>query len=94
LHKINRIFLQFASTEDAADTREQIYGVIWPPHNTSKPLLAEFVADEVVAKLGPSQRLRSSDPKALNSSGDRLKPKEAEAKPVPKKEPGKPIKIA
>jgi len=87
LHKINRIFLQFASTEDAADTREQIYGVIWPPHNTSKPLLAEFVADEVVAKLGPSQRLRSSDP-----SGDRLKPKEAEAKPVPKKEPGKPIK--
>jgi len=52
------------------------------------------VADEVVAKLGPSQRLRSSDPKALNSSGDRLKPKEAEAKPVPKKEPGKPIKIA
>jgi hypothetical protein len=50
-------FLQYESTEQATATRNAIYGLIWPPGNTSKPLTAEFAS--------PKELEEKAQPKAV-----------------------------
>jgi hypothetical protein len=45
--------LQYESAEQATATRDAIYGLIWPPGNTSKPLTAEFASPKELEEKAP-----------------------------------------
>ena len=57
--------MQYETAEQAEAVRNAIYGVKWPPHNTSKPLTADFVLpkelDDLLAKPGSTRVASDND---------------------------------
>jgi len=39
-------YVTFADITEATRTRNEVYGIIWPPHNKGEPLIADFVSPE------------------------------------------------
>jgi len=85
-------YVTYETTEQAIAVREAVYGVVWPPNNTSKPLIADFV-DYAEAEKAPlvQEKQKIFPTTASPPSNGRRKDDSADRRREPKrqKEPEK-----